>query len=108
MASGMKTVTKVLRAPEMREGAGFLVRRPIGSSLPSAETDPFLMLDELVPTNYAPGEFPGAPWHPHRGFDTVMYLKAGEGAHHDSMGNSGVLHAGDCQWMTAGSGLIHD
>ena len=69
------------------------------------ETDPFLMLDELPVTNYRPGEFPGAPWHPHRGMDTVMYFKRGEGSHEDSMGNKGTLRAGDCQWMTAASGV---
>lgn len=58
--------------------------------------------------HYEKGEFPGAPWHPHRGFDTVTYLKAGEGEHRDSMGNAGILREGDCQWMTAASGIVHD
>jgi redox-sensitive bicupin YhaK (pirin superfamily) len=57
---------------------------------------------------YAPQEFEGAPWHPHRGFDTVMYLKAGEGKHQDSTGNSGIVRAGEVQWMSAASGIIHD
>jgi len=71
-------------------------------------SDPFLMLDELGPVVYKKGEFAGAPWHPHRGFDTVMYMKEGEGQHQDSMGNKGILRRGDVQWMTAGSGIIHD
>ena len=92
-----------------REGAGFLVRRPIGGGqISDEEADPFLLLDHLPRTNYAPGEFPGAPWHPHRGFDTVMYLLEGQGSHEDSMGNKGTLYAGDCQWMTAGSGIQHN
>ena len=64
-------------------------RRSIGSSdLKQSDTDPYLMLDELPPTNYAPGEFPGAPWHPHRGMDTVMYNKQGTMGHEDSMGGA--------------------
>ena len=100
---------KKFKAHSQKEGAGFVVRRPIGGPhLLDSVADPFLLLDELGPVEYAKGEFPGAPWHPHRGFDTVMYLKEGEGAHRDSMGNSGVLRAGDCQWMTAASGIVHD
>ena len=52
---------------------------------------------QLPLTNYKPGEFPGAPWHPHRGMDTVMYVKQGRLGHEDSMGNKGVLEDGDCQ-----------
>ena len=83
--AGAKRVVKKFHAHSQREGAGFIVRRPIGgSSLSDQEADPFLLLDELPRTNYAPGEFPGAPWHPHRGFDTVMYMKEGRGDHEDS------------------------
>ena len=70
--------------------------------------DPFLLLDELGPKDYRPGEFPGAPMHPHRGFDTVMFIQQGACDHADSMGNSGKLRAGDCQWMRAASGIEHD
>lgn len=84
-----------------------LTRRPPRTP-PCVGSSQFLLLDELGPTDYAPGEFKGAPWHPHRGFDTVMYLKQGEGKHQDSMGNSGILRAGDVQWMTAASGIEHD
>ena len=104
-----KTLVKRFRPVKVKEGAGFTVRRPVGGPhLTDAASDPFLLLDELGPETYAPGDFPGAPWHPHRGFDTVTYLKSGEGEHRDSMGNTGILRAGDCQWMTAASGIIHD
>jgi len=70
--------------------------------------DPFLLLDHFGPVDYAPGEAVGAPWHPHRGFETVSLMLQGEFHHKDSAGNSGILRAGDVQWMTAGSGIVHD
>ena len=104
-----RPITKIFTPRQQKEGAGFVIRRSIGSSeLSEADSDPYLMLDELPPTNYAPGEFPGAPWHPHRGMDTVMYNKCGTMGHEDSMGNKGVLKDGDCQWMTAASGIEHN
>ena len=86
------------------EGGGFKVRRPaaMGSLM-----SPFLLLDEMGPTDYGPGEAVGAPWHPHRGFETVTYLLAGEMEHEDSVGSKGTLSPGDVQWMTAGKGIIH-
>jgi hypothetical protein len=69
--------------------------------------DPFLLLDEMGPIDVEPGEAKGAPDHPHRGFETVTYLLEGEMEHEDSAGNKGSLAAGDVQWMTAGSGVIH-
>ncbi|KAJ8600351.1 hypothetical protein CTAYLR_000678 [Chrysophaeum taylorii] len=102
-------VARKFKAPTQREGAGFVIRRSVGSHhVSTAETDPFLMVDELPLTEYKPGEFPGAPWHPHRGMDTVMYIKQGQGSHEDSMGNKGTLYAGDAQWMTAASGIEHN
>ena len=93
-----RSTIKSFVASKQREGAGFIIRRSIGSSSVSTkETDPFLMLDELPVTNYKPGEFPGAPMHPHRGMDTVMYCKQGTLGHKDSMGNSGILRDGDCK-----------
>ena len=68
---------------------------------------PFLLLDEMGPANYGPGEAVGAPWHPHRGFETVTYMLAGEMEHEDSVGSKGVITPGDVQWMTAGKGIIH-
>ena len=69
--------------------------------------DPFLLLDEMGPVDYAPGEAKGAPDHPHRGFETVTYVLEGEFGHKDSAGHSGTLRAGDVQWMTAGAGVVH-
>ena len=68
---------------------------------------PFLLIDEMGPVDYGPGEAVGAPWHPHRGFETVTYLLDGGMRHEDSAGNSGELNPGDVQWMTAGRGIIH-
>ena len=68
---------------------------------------PFLLIDEMGPVDYGPDEAVGAPWHPHRGFETVTYLLDGRMRHEDSAGNSGELNPGDVQWMTAGRGIIH-
>ena len=62
---------------------------------------------KMGPKNWKPGEAKGAPAHPHRGFETVTYMLEGEFEHKDSKGNSGKLGAGDVQWMTAGSGVVH-
>ena len=88
----------------VKEGGGFWVRRPaaMGSLM-----SPFLLLDEMGPADYGPGEAIGAPWHPHRGFETVTYMLAGQMQHEDSAGNKGDLNPGDVQWMTAGRGIIH-
>jgi hypothetical protein len=90
------------------EGAGFRVRRPFPGGLSMAEADPFLLLDHAGPTVNGPGEAKGAPWHPHRGFETVSYILDGEIAHHDTNGGGGVIAEGDTQWMTAGAGILHD
>ncbi len=71
------------------------------------QVDPFLLIDELGPVQYAPGEAVGAPDHPHRGFETVTYMIDGEFQHADSAGHRGELHPGDVQWMTAGAGVVH-
>jgi redox-sensitive bicupin YhaK (pirin superfamily) len=106
MANTERAVTRVIVAQQQREGAGFLVRRPFPSAgLESA--DPFLLLDEMGPADYAPGEAVGAPDHPHRGFETVTYMLDGEFEHEDSTGRKGTLRAGDVQWMTAGAGVVH-
>jgi redox-sensitive bicupin YhaK (pirin superfamily) len=104
--SDTKEVTRVVTAHHQREGAGFVVRRPFPS--PGLEVvDPFLLIDEMGPADYAPGEAVGAPDHPHRGFETVTYMLEGEFEHEDSAGHRGALEAGDVQWMTAGAGIIH-
>jgi redox-sensitive bicupin YhaK (pirin superfamily) len=96
----------IVHARRTVEGGGFVVRRPF----PTPELalfDPFLLLDEMGPVEYAPGKAVGAPDHPHRGFETVTYLLDGEFEHEDSAGNRGKLAAGDIQWMTAGRGVVH-
>lgn len=103
-----RTVRTIVAARQSFEGAGFPVYRPFPQ--PGADTgvtDPFLMLDEMGPVHYAPGQALGAPDHPHRGFETVTYLLDGEMEHRDSTGGGGLLRGGDTQWMTAGSGLVH-
>jgi redox-sensitive bicupin YhaK (pirin superfamily) len=86
------------------EGGGFPVRRPAALG---RLTDPFLLLDEMGPVDWPPGEAIGAPAHPHRGFETVTYILQGRMCHEDSGGNSGVMGPGDVQWMTAGRGVVH-
>lgn len=98
----------IISAPKQTEGAGFEVRRPFPGLLRPEFTDPFLLLDHLGPAEYGPGEAKGAPWHPHRGFETVTYIIDGAVAHHDSTGGGGVISDGDTQWMTAGGGILHD
>jgi hypothetical protein len=89
----------------MKEGAGVTVRRAMGH-LDTELLDPFLLLDDFGSDN--PDEFKaGFPWHPHRGIETVTYMLEGKVAHEDSTGGSGVIHPGEIQWMTAGSGIIH-
>lgn len=104
--SVVREVEKVVTAHKQREGGGFIVRRPFpGLGLDVA--DPFLLIDEMGPAVYKPGEAVGAPDHPHRGFETVTYMLEGEFEHEDSAGHRGALRAGDVQWMTAGGGIIH-
>src|SRR4051812_33173747 len=96
----------IVTAHHQHEGAGFIVRRPIPNQELSM-ADPFLLLDEMGPVDYKPGEAVGAPDHPHRGFETVTYVLEGELEHEDSAGHRGELKPGDVQWMTAGGGIIH-
>src|SRR5438046_2407529 len=103
-----RPVRYTIPAQHAVEGAGFQVWRPFPGGVDLHETDPFLLLDQLGPTFNAPGQAKGAPWHPHRGFETVTYLLDGEIAHHDSNGGGGVIGEGDTQWMTAGAGILHD
>jgi redox-sensitive bicupin YhaK (pirin superfamily) len=87
------------------EGAGVRLRRVFGfDEVPVL--DPFLLLDDFRGDN--PEDYlAGFPWHPHRGIETITYMLDGEVEHGDSLGNSGIIHSGDVQWMTAGSGIIH-
>jgi hypothetical protein len=98
----------VVEARRTVEGAGFVVWRPFPGNLGPHLADPFFLLDQLGPLEYGPAEAVGAPWHPHRGFETVTYVIDGEIEHHDSTGGGGVIGEGDTQWMTAGSGILHD
>lgn len=106
IGNGGRTVSGIVNSIETLEGGGFLVRRPFPKAAFS-EFDPFLLLDEMGPTEVAPGEAKGAPDHPHRGFETVTYMLSGDMEHRDSRGNAGRLRPGDVQWMTAGAGVVH-
>lgn len=87
------------------EGAGVKLKRVLGNNDVST-LDPFLLLDHFGSDN-SEDYIKGFPWHPHRGMETVTYMWAGEVEHGDSMDNKGVIKSGDVQWMTAGSGIIH-
>ena len=105
-AGSARSVAQTIPAPLVSDGEGVLIHRAFPNHGLS-EFDPFLLLDHLGPVDLKPGEAKGFPDHPHRGFETVTYLLAGEFEHRDSFGHHGVLRAGDVQWMTAGSGLVH-
>src|SRR5271167_1936000 len=101
----IRPVKRLIKSKPTLEGAGVHLRRAFGFGN-TKDFDPFLLLDDFrndVPEDY----LAGFPWHPHRGIETITYVLAGTVAHGDSMGNSGVIGACDVQWMTAGSGLIH-
>jgi redox-sensitive bicupin YhaK (pirin superfamily) len=103
-----RPVDRVVPAHHAVEGAGFEVWRPFPGAVEAHVADPFFLLDQLGPVEYAPHEPVGAPWHPHRGFETVTYVLDGVIEHHDSNGGGGVIGEGDTQWMTAGAGILHD
>ena len=104
----METIRKVLKVTRGKaavDGAGVKLVRVIGYH-DTKDYDPFLMLDAFDSTN--PDDYTkGFPWHPHRGIETITYLMQGDIEHGDSLGNSGSILDGECQWMTAGSGIIH-
>ena len=100
----IRNVASIIPTHTVLEGGGFKVRRPV---VMGKLMSPFLLLDEMGPSITGPGEAVGAPWHPHRGFETVTYLLDGRMQHEDSAGNKGELCPGDVQWMTAGKGIIH-
>jgi len=104
--NAVREAARIITAHRQREGAGFIVRRPFPTQALDL-VDPFLLLDEMGPVNYAPGEAVGAPDHPHRGFETITYMLEGQFEHEDSAGHKGVLKPGDVQWMTAGAGIVH-
>ena len=91
-----RPVKHIVHSHKQAEGGGFIVRRPFPTPNVS-HVDPFLLLDEMGPADYAPGEAVGAPDHPHRGFETVTYMLEGEFEHEDSAGHRGFLRPGDVQ-----------
>lgn len=103
--NSVRKINKIWKGRPTIEGAGVLLKRAFGNSQ-VPQFDPFLMLDDFHSSN--PDEYlPGFPWHPHRGIETITYVQEGLVEHGDSMGHKGVISAGDVQWMTAGSGIIH-
>jgi quercetin 2,3-dioxygenase len=101
----IRPVKRIIESKPTMEGAGVKLRRAFGFG-ETAEFDPFLLLDDF--RNDRPADYQaGFPWHPHRGIETITYVLAGSVDHKDSLGNSGALGAGDVQWMTAGSGILH-
>jgi len=101
----IRPIKRLSRSKPTIEGADVHLRRAFGFGNTS-EFDPFLLLDDFrndIPDDY----LAGFPWHPHRGIETITYVLAGSVEHGDSMGNRGTITAGDVQWMTAGSGIIH-
>ena len=101
-----RKIVRVIDSQTTLEGGGFKVRRPFPTQHVD-HIDPFLLLDEMGPVDYAPQKAVGAPSHPHRGFETVTYLMSGAMVHEDSIGTRAVIKPGGVQWMTAGSGVVH-
>ena len=101
----IRPVRRIIEAKPTVEGAGVRLRRAFGFG-DTGDYDPFLLLDDFRSEN--PADYlAGFPWHPHRGIETITYVLAGTVSHSDSLGNKGTLGAGDVQWMTAGSGILH-
>lgn len=102
----LRPLDHIIESDRTVEGGGFVVRRPFPTARVS-DIDPFLLLDEMGPVDYAPGKAIGAPEHPHRGFETVTYLMHGAMEHRDTTGAVATIQPGGVQWMTAGSGVVH-
>jgi redox-sensitive bicupin YhaK (pirin superfamily) len=101
----IRPIKRLIQSKPTIEGAGVHLRRALGFGN-THDFDPFLLFDDF--RNDVPEEYlKGFPWHPHRGIETITYVLAGTVEHGDSMGNRGAIAAGDVQWMTAGSGIIH-
>ncbi|MDR1044982.1 MAG: pirin family protein [Candidatus Adiutrix sp.] len=103
--SAMRGIKKIVTGQATQDGAGVKLVRVLGPDTVD-DFDPFLMLDAFDSTN--PGDYlRGFPWHPHRGIETITYLVEGVIEHGDSLGHQGRIESGECQWMTAGRGIIH-
>jgi hypothetical protein len=101
----IRPIKRIVEAQPTIEGAGVRLRRAFGFGN-TKDFDPFLLFDDFRNDN--PADFlAGFPWHPHRGIETITYVLSGSVTHGDSLGNKGTLGAGDVQWMTAGSGILH-
>jgi quercetin 2,3-dioxygenase len=101
----IRPIKRVVQSKPTMEGAGVKLHRAFGFG-DTGEFDPFLLFDDF--RNDRPEDYrAGFPWHPHRGIETITYVLAGSVDHGDSLGNQGSLAAGDVQWMTAGSGILH-
>ena len=101
----IRPIKRIVRAQPAIEGAGVKLHRGFGFG-DTREFDPFLLFDDF--RNDTPADYlAGFPWHPHRGIETITYVLRGSVAHGDSLGNKGALGSGDVQWMTAGSGILH-
>lgn len=100
-----RELKKIIQAQPTQDGDGVKIHRLAGRHLHQA-LNPFLMIDEIN-SDDAADYIGGFPEHPHRGFETITYMKAGRMRHRDHMGNEGVIGAGDVQWMTAGAGVLH-
>src|SRR5881296_3786683 len=101
----LRPVKQIIQTKPTIEGAGVKLQRAFGFGK-TKEFDPFLLFDDF--RNENPADYlAGFPWHPHRGIETITYVLAGSVDHGDSLGNKGSLGAGDVQWMTAGSGIMH-
>jgi redox-sensitive bicupin YhaK (pirin superfamily) len=103
--SNPRTIQKIIRGKHTVEGAGVHLKRVFGFDGVEA-FDPFLLFDDFR-SNEPEYYLKGFPWHPHRGIETITYMIDGRVEHGDSMGNKGIIGSGDVQWMTAGSGIIH-
>jgi len=106
MSQSSRAIASVIKPEAVREGAGVNLRRSIGTRTLD-HLDPFLLLDHFESANAADYEA-GFPFHPHRGIETVTVVRRGQIRHADSLGHSGTIGAGDIQWMTAGSGILHE
>lgn len=102
----VRSISKLFSAKPTIEGAGVHLNRLFGHAELS-QFDPFLLLDDFSSHRHA-DYIKGFPWHPHRGIETITYVLKGSVTHKDSIGNTGTIAAGDVQWMTAGSGIIHE